>query len=161
MGRKPSYLLSKIQADLCKKSARVDSAAAFGAVESSMTHIFGYDRAEAQVKAEDCSSAVSGTMIGSKVKIHCPSKEDIACVIDWPRGRIVFDRSRELFIIYADRKLLTPATIARNPVSFAAATHRDPKRLALSEHRDAERATQLYGRRRDEVSLDEIEKVRI
>jgi hypothetical protein len=32
---------------------------------------------------------------------------------DWPRGRIVFDRSRDLFIIYADRKLLTPATIAR------------------------------------------------
>ena len=26
---------------------------------------------------------------------------------DWPRGRIVFDRSRDLFIIYADRKLLT------------------------------------------------------
>jgi hypothetical protein len=32
---------------------------------------------------------------------------------DWPRGRIVFDRARDLFIIYADRKLLTPATIAR------------------------------------------------
>ena len=31
---------------------------------------------------------------------------------DWPRGRIVFDRSRDLFIIYADRKLVTPATIA-------------------------------------------------
>jgi hypothetical protein len=31
---------------------------------------------------------------------------------DWPRGRIVFDRSRDLFILYADRKLLTPATIA-------------------------------------------------
>jgi hypothetical protein len=31
---------------------------------------------------------------------------------DWPRGRIVFDRARDLFIIYADRKLLTPATIA-------------------------------------------------
>jgi len=32
---------------------------------------------------------------------------------DWPRGRIVFDRSRELFILYADRKLMAPATIAR------------------------------------------------
>jgi hypothetical protein len=32
---------------------------------------------------------------------------------DWPRGRIVFDRSRDLFVLYADRKLLTPATIAR------------------------------------------------
>jgi hypothetical protein len=31
---------------------------------------------------------------------------------DWPRGRIVFDRSRDLFVLYADRKLLTPATIA-------------------------------------------------
>jgi hypothetical protein len=32
---------------------------------------------------------------------------------DWPRGRIVCDRSRDLFILYADRKLLTPAMIAR------------------------------------------------
>jgi hypothetical protein len=32
---------------------------------------------------------------------------------DWPRGRIVFDRARDLFIHYADRKLLTPAMIAR------------------------------------------------
>jgi hypothetical protein len=31
---------------------------------------------------------------------------------EWPRGRIVFDRSRDLFIIYADCKLLTPETIA-------------------------------------------------
>jgi hypothetical protein len=37
---------------------------------------------------------------------------------DWPRGRIVFDRSRDLFIIYADRKLLTPATIARIKAQF-------------------------------------------
>ena len=37
---------------------------------------------------------------------------------DWPRGRIVFDRSRDLFIIYADRKLLTPATIARIATQF-------------------------------------------
>jgi hypothetical protein len=37
---------------------------------------------------------------------------------DWPRGRIVFDRSRDLFIIYADRKLLTPATIARIETQF-------------------------------------------
>src|ERR1700730_4217859 len=64
---------------------------------------------------------------------------------DWPRGRIVFDRSRDLFILYADRKLLTLATIARvrNPISFAAGTHRGPKRLALSEHRDAERASDM------------------
>jgi hypothetical protein len=37
---------------------------------------------------------------------------------DWPRGRIVCDRSRDLFILYADRKLLTPATIARIQAQF-------------------------------------------
>jgi len=37
---------------------------------------------------------------------------------DWPRGRIVSDRARDLFIIYADRKLLTPATIARIKAQF-------------------------------------------
>jgi hypothetical protein len=37
---------------------------------------------------------------------------------DWPRGRIVFDRSRNLFIIYADRKLLTTGTIARLKTYF-------------------------------------------
>jgi len=37
---------------------------------------------------------------------------------DWPRGRVVFDRSRDLFIVYADRKLLTPATIARIATHF-------------------------------------------
>jgi hypothetical protein len=59
---------------------------------------------------------------------------------DWPRGRIVFDRSRDLFIIYADRKLLTPATdrAPRNPISIAGGAHRNPQRLALQEHRDTE-----------------------
>jgi hypothetical protein len=37
---------------------------------------------------------------------------------DWPRGRIVFDRSRDLSILYADRKLLTPATIAHIATHF-------------------------------------------
>ena len=37
---------------------------------------------------------------------------------DWPRGRIVFDRSRDLFILYADRKLLTPVTSARIKAQF-------------------------------------------
>jgi hypothetical protein len=32
---------------------------------------------------------------------------------DWPRGRIVFDRARNLFVLYADRKLMTLAMIAR------------------------------------------------
>ena len=37
---------------------------------------------------------------------------------DWPRGRIVFDRSRDLFVLYADRKLLTSATIVRIETQF-------------------------------------------
>jgi hypothetical protein len=37
---------------------------------------------------------------------------------DWPRGRIVFDRARDLFILYADRKLMTPATITRIKTEF-------------------------------------------
>ena len=37
-------------------------------------------RAE-QVKADNCSSAFSGTMIGSKIEIHCLSKEDVARVV--------------------------------------------------------------------------------
>jgi hypothetical protein len=37
---------------------------------------------------------------------------------DWPRGRIVFNRARDLFILYADRKLMTPATIARITAQF-------------------------------------------
>ena len=38
--------------------------------------------AEAQVKAEDCASAVSGTVIGSNIEVHCLSKEDIKQVVD-------------------------------------------------------------------------------
>jgi hypothetical protein len=37
---------------------------------------------------------------------------------DWPRGRIVFDRARDLFTLYADRKLLAPALIARIAAQF-------------------------------------------
>ena len=39
-------------------------------------------RAVAQVKAEDCSAALSGSMIASKIEIHCLSKEDIARVVE-------------------------------------------------------------------------------
>jgi hypothetical protein len=35
-----------------------------------------------------------------------------------PRGRIVFDRSRDHFILYADRKLMTPAMITRIETQF-------------------------------------------
>jgi hypothetical protein len=37
---------------------------------------------------------------------------------DWPRGRIVFDRSCDLFILYADRKLLTPKMVTRIASQF-------------------------------------------
>ncbi len=37
---------------------------------------------------------------------------------DWPRRRIVFDRSRNLFILYADRELMAPAMIARVKAQF-------------------------------------------
>jgi hypothetical protein len=47
---------------------------------------------------------------------------------DWPRGRIVFDRARDLFIIYADRELLTPATIARIKTQF----HLPPQRAEVT-----------------------------
>ena len=30
---------------------------------------------------------------------------------DWPRGRIVFDRAQDRFILYCDRKLMRPKTI--------------------------------------------------
>jgi hypothetical protein len=70
---------------------------------------------------------------------------------DWPRGRIVFDRSRDLFILYRQHRA------RQNPISFAGGAVRGPNRLSLSAQRDTEPATQLYGRRSDEVSLDEIE----
>ena len=37
---------------------------------------------------------------------------------DWPRGRVVFDQSRGRFILYSDRKLQTPAMIARLQTRF-------------------------------------------
>jgi hypothetical protein len=38
---------------------------------------------------------------------------------DWPRGRIVYDRSKVRFVLYADRKLMLPGTIARIQRQFA------------------------------------------
>lgn len=38
---------------------------------------------------------------------------------DWPRGRIVFNRPKKRFILYADRKLLRPETIAAIERLFA------------------------------------------
>jgi hypothetical protein len=49
---------------------------------------------------------------------------------DWPPGRIVFDWSRALFILYADRKLMTPATIARIETQF----HLSAKHTEIQSH---------------------------
>ena len=38
---------------------------------------------------------------------------------DWPRGRLVFDRVRKRFILYADRKLMLPSTIAEIQMRFS------------------------------------------
>jgi hypothetical protein len=38
---------------------------------------------------------------------------------DWPRGRIVFDQSKSNFILYADRKLMLPETIAQIEKRFS------------------------------------------
>jgi hypothetical protein len=38
---------------------------------------------------------------------------------DWPRGRIVYDRSKNRFTLYADRKLMKAETIARIREQFA------------------------------------------
>ncbi len=38
---------------------------------------------------------------------------------DWPRGRIVFDRSKDRFVLYADRKLMLPGTIAQIQEQFS------------------------------------------
>jgi hypothetical protein len=44
---------------------------------------------------------------------------------DWRRGRI-FDRERDLFVLYADRKLMTPATLARIRAHFHLPENRTP-----------------------------------
>lgn len=52
-------------------------------------------RADTQVKAEDCSAAVSGTMIASTVELHCLSKDDIARVIDEFRRQGLLQRAED------------------------------------------------------------------
>jgi hypothetical protein len=37
---------------------------------------------------------------------------------DWPRGRIVFDQERDLFILYADRKIMARKIIERIQAEF-------------------------------------------
>jgi hypothetical protein len=50
----------------------------------------------------------------------------------WPRGRIVYDRPRDRFIIYADRKLLIPPFIRQIQARF----HLPPERVetATDDH---------------------------
>jgi hypothetical protein len=51
---------------------------------------------------------------------------------DWPRGRIVFDGSCDLFVLYADRKLLTPAMIA--PIETQFHLHEDRTEVKSDLH---------------------------
>jgi len=55
---------------------------------------------------------------------------------DWPRGRIVFDRLKEQFVLYADQKLLISETIAKIESRFAIAPEQT-KAESLPERRDA------------------------
>ncbi len=43
---------------------------------------------------------------------------------DWPRGRIVFDRKNDAFILYCDRKLMRPRTIEQIRQRFRLPTER-------------------------------------
>jgi hypothetical protein len=38
---------------------------------------------------------------------------------DWPRGRIIFDQSKDRFVLYADRKLMLPGTIGQIQKRFS------------------------------------------
>ncbi len=38
---------------------------------------------------------------------------------DWPRGRIIFDQSKDRLVLYADRKLMLPGTIAQIQKRFS------------------------------------------
>jgi hypothetical protein len=53
---------------------------------------------------------------------------------DWPRGRIVFNRARNLFVLYADRKLLTPAMTARIETQFHLPAERTETQSDLAYH---------------------------
>jgi hypothetical protein len=59
----------------------------------------------------------TGAATGLSIPSCAPSC-DLTNTKTWPRGRIVFDRSRDVFMLYADRKLLTPAMIARIETKF-------------------------------------------
>jgi hypothetical protein len=53
---------------------------------------------------------------------------------DWPRGRIVFDQSRDLHHLRGSQAPDTGDDRApRNPISIAGGAHRNPQRLALQE----------------------------
>ena len=50
------------------------------------------------------------------IKDHDPAVRTVVRTFeyeDWPRGRIVFDQMKKLFILYADRKLMLPDTITQ------------------------------------------------
>ena len=56
------------------------------------------------------------------IKDHDPALRTVVRTFeyeDWPRGRIVFDQMKKLFILYADRKLMLPDTITQIQARFA------------------------------------------
>ena len=56
------------------------------------------------------------------IKDHDPALRTVVRTFeyeDWPRGRIVFDRVKERFVLYADRKLMLPDTITQIQARFA------------------------------------------
>lgn len=64
---------------------------------------------------------------------------------DWTRGRIVFDQSKDRFVLYADRKLMLPGTIPRIQKRFSISAGQRRWRLtftakAMSVHENS-RAT--------------------
>jgi hypothetical protein len=67
--------------------------------------------AEAQAIRKGWPEDLSNTFVGEEI-------EQAALSIPPKPRRIVFDRARDLFMIYADRKLMTPATIARIETQF-------------------------------------------
>ena len=73
------------------------------------------------------------------IKDHDPALRAVVRTFeyeDWPRGRIVFDQVKKHFILYADRKLMLPGTIAqiRDAVRNFGRPDDGRDRLSLSEH---------------------------
>ncbi len=84
---------------------------------------------------------------------------------DWSRGRIVFDRVKERFVLYADRKLMLPDTISSDSGAVRPFAGQDDSRdrLSLSEPGDARASAlrELWNRQLHQcpVRFDHSERV--